>query len=102
MCVRAFLPLVLKSSTRTVIVVSSAGAHMLVRHLLGYQTSKTTLCRFTEFLAKEYESQGLVAIAVHPGDVFTDMVSPLGEELKAFFRDTPELAGDTMAVSISY
>jgi NAD(P)-dependent dehydrogenase (short-subunit alcohol dehydrogenase family) len=75
---------------------------MLVRHLLGYQTSKTTLCRFTEFLAKEYEAQGLVAIAVHPGDVFTDMATSWGKGSKALFKDTPELAGNTMAVSISY
>ncbi|KAI0486310.1 NAD(P)-binding protein [Xylaria cf. heliscus] len=96
LCTRAFLPLLLKSSTRTVIITSSAGAHMLVRNFLGYQTSKTALCRLAEFLAKEYEDQGLVALAVHPGDVLTDVAACLGEEMAPIFKDTPELAGDTL------
>ncbi|KAI0910740.1 NAD(P)-binding protein [Ustulina deusta] len=68
LCTRAFLPMLLKSSIRTVLIISSAGAHMRIENLVGYQTSKTALCRFAEFLAKEYEEQGLVAVSVHPGD----------------------------------
>ncbi|KAH8158436.1 hypothetical protein CIB48_g9814 [Xylaria polymorpha] len=96
LCTRAFLPLLLKSSIRTVIITSSAGAHMLIQNFLGYQTSKTALCRFAEFLAKEYEGQGLVALAAHPGDVLTDVAACMGEEMAPIFKDTPELAGDTM------
>jgi NAD(P)-dependent dehydrogenase (short-subunit alcohol dehydrogenase family) len=73
---------------------------MLIENLLGYQTSKTALCRFAEFLAKEYEDQGLVALAVHPGDVLTDVVvGIMGEEMLPIFKDTAELAGDSMVVS---
>ncbi|KAF2968943.1 hypothetical protein GQX73_g4609 [Xylaria multiplex] len=96
LCTKAFLPLLLKSSTRTVIITSSAGAHMLIQNLLGYQTSKTALCRFTEFLAKEYEDQGLVAVAVHPGDVLTEMTTALGEDMRPLFKETPELTGDSL------
>ncbi|KAI0538222.1 NAD(P)-binding protein [Xylaria digitata] len=96
LCTKAFLPLLLKSSTRTVIITSSAGAHMLIQNLLGYQTSKTALCRFTEFLAKEYEDQGLVAVAVHPGDVLTEMTTALGDGMRPLFKETPELTGDSL------
>ncbi|KAI3320001.1 NAD(P)-binding protein [Xylariaceae sp. AK1471] len=96
LCTRALLPLLLKSSTRTVLITSSAGAHMLIENLLGYQTSKTALCRFAEFLAKEYEDQGLVALAVHPGDVLTDAVAVMGEEMASIFKETAALTGDSM------
>ncbi|KAI0450633.1 NAD(P)-binding protein [Xylaria acuta] len=96
LCTRAFLPLLLKSSVRTVIIISSSGAHMLMQDFLGYQTSKMALCRFAEFLAKEYEEQGLVALAAHPGSVLTDAAAGLGEEMAPIFQDTPELAGDTL------
>ncbi|KAI0429281.1 NAD(P)-binding protein [Xylaria sp. FL1042] len=96
LCTRAFLPMLLKSSTRTILITSSAGAHMLIEGLLGYQTTKTALCRFAEFLAKEYEAQGLVAVALHPGDVLTDMAAIMGEEMVPIFKEKPELAGDSM------
>ncbi|KAI8954786.1 NAD(P)-binding protein [Xylaria longipes] len=96
LCTRAFLPLLLKSSIRTIINTTSAGAHMLIQNLLGYQTSKMALCRFTEFLAKEYEDQGLVAVSINPGDVLTDIVSSVPKEHLYLFKDKPELAGDTL------
>ncbi|KAI0966288.1 NAD(P)-binding protein [Xylaria arbuscula] len=96
LCTRAFLPMLLKSSIRTILITSSAGAHMLIENLHGYQTTKTALCRFAEFLAKEYEAQGLVAVALHPGDVLTDMASALSEEMVSIFKDKPELTGDSM------
>ncbi|KAI0404877.1 NAD(P)-binding protein [Xylaria palmicola] len=96
LCTRAFLPLLLKSTTRTLVVVSSAGAHMLFHNLLGYQTAKTALCRFAEFVAKEHEADGLVALAVHPGDVMTDAAASLGPQWAHLFKDTPALAGDSL------
>ncbi|KAH9902054.1 hypothetical protein F4778DRAFT_791012 [Xylariomycetidae sp. FL2044] len=96
LCTRALLPLLTTSDTRTIINVSSAGAHMLTRGLLGYQTAKFALCRFTEFLVKEYEGQGLVAVALHPGDVLTNMTQVMPAEWRGVFVDKPELAADTM------
>ncbi|KAI0523815.1 NAD(P)-binding protein [Xylaria bambusicola] len=96
LCTRAFLPLLLKSSIRTVLITSSAGAHMLIGNMLGYQTTKTALCRYAEFLAKEYEEEELVVLAVHPGDVLTGMAGIMGEEMAAIFKDKPELTGDSL------
>ncbi|KAI0417932.1 NAD(P)-binding protein [Xylaria grammica] len=96
LCTKAFLPQLLQSSTRTVIITSSAGAHMLIHNLLGYQTSKTALCRFAEFLAKEYEDRGLVAVAAHPGDVPTEIAAVLGDDMRPIFKETPALAGDSL------
>ncbi|KAK5629975.1 hypothetical protein RRF57_005690 [Xylaria bambusicola] len=96
LCTRAFLPLLLKSSIRTILITSSAGAHMLIGNMLGYQTTKTALCRYAEFLAKEYEAEELVVLAIHPGDVLTDMTGIMGEEMAAIFKDKPELTGDSL------
>ncbi|KAI1369400.1 NAD(P)-binding protein [Xylaria arbuscula] len=95
LCTRAFLPLLLKSSIRTILITSSAGAHMLIEHMVSYQTSKTALCRFAEFIAKEYEAEELVVLPTHPGDVLTDMAGIMGEELAVIFKETPELTGDS-------
>ncbi|KAI1497212.1 hypothetical protein F5X99DRAFT_29631 [Biscogniauxia marginata] len=95
LCTRALLPLLRRSATRTVINTSSAAAHMLFEGVLGYQTSKFALCRLTEFLAKEHEADGLIAIAAHPGDVLTDLTSRTPDKWKGFFDQTPEMAGDT-------
>ena len=95
-CTRAFIPLLLKSSIRTILTTSSAGAHMPIEHMVSYQTSKTVLCRFAEFVAKEYEAEELVVLPIHPGDVLTDMAGIMGEELAVIFKETPELTGDSL------
>ncbi|KAL2810282.1 NAD(P)-binding protein [Aspergillus granulosus] len=93
---RQLLSLLLNSQTRTVINVSTAGAHMLTPGLSGYQTSKFALCRFTEFLAKDYEDAGLVAISLHPGGVLTDMTLETPKEWHSHLQDNPVLAGNTV------
>ncbi|KAL2865140.1 SDR family oxidoreductase [Aspergillus lucknowensis] len=103
---RQMLGLLLKldSGMRTVINVSSAGAHTLTPDIWGYQMSKFALCRFTEFLAQDYVNAGrgrgpgpgLVAISVHPGGVVTDMTADLPEDWQPMLRDKPELAADTI------
>jgi NAD(P)-dependent dehydrogenase (short-subunit alcohol dehydrogenase family) len=93
---RAMMPLLLRSQTRTILNVSSAGANMLLPGVLGYQTSKTAVTRLTEFTAKEYESENLIAIAVHPGDVLTDLSSGIPEEWLHLFDYKPDLAGDAL------
>ena len=80
------------------ITVGSAVAHMMDKGLSAYQTSKFAVCRFSEIVAKDYESEGLVAIVAHPGAVATDLVSFLPEEARQlYFTETVELAGDTFA-----
>ena len=63
----------------------------------GYQTSKLALLRLTEFLAAEYADQGLLAYAIHPGGVLTELGSRMPAHTHAILVDTPELAGDTLA-----
>jgi NAD(P)-dependent dehydrogenase (short-subunit alcohol dehydrogenase family) len=98
---RQLISLLLRSQTRTVINVSTAGAHMLTTGLCGYQTSKFALCRFTEFLAKDYEDAGLIAISLHPGGVLTDMTRGTPEEWHSQLQDRPMLVGDTVAWLVS-
>lgn len=96
---RSFLPLLLTSSTKTLINISSVGAHLVNPTLSAYQISKLAVLRLTEFVAAEYAEQGLVAIAVHPGNILTDIVGNgegMNEELKAVFTETPRLCADSL------
>ena len=86
-------------STGTVVNVSSIGAHMTAPGASGYQTAKFALLRFTEFVQAEYGDgeDGVVAIAVHPGGVATELGLTMPEAMHGFLVDTPQLAGDTLA-----
>jgi NAD(P)-dependent dehydrogenase (short-subunit alcohol dehydrogenase family) len=91
-----FLPMLLKSQTKTIINVSSGGAHVLFPGASGYQTTKFALCRLTEFMDKEYYQQGLVAISLHPGGVKTDLALNMPPDRLDVLTDTAELAADTI------
>ena len=73
---RAFVPLLLSSDggPKTVITVSSVGAHLLTPGGSAYQTSKLGLLRLSQFLDKEYASKGLVSICIHPGNSPTEII----------------------------
>lgn len=94
---RAFLPLLLQGSQKTIINVSSTGALMTSRGASAYQTNKFAVLRFTEFLAVEYGDQGIVAIAIHPGGVLTELARNLPKDYYGYLVDTPELAADSIA-----
>lgn len=96
LCCRYFLPLVLKSQMRTIINLSSAGGHVVRATGSAYQTTKFTVCRFTEFLVAEYGEQGLVAVAFHPGGVKTELALTMPEWMHHVLIDTPELPAHTM------
>jgi len=91
-----FLPMLLKSQTKTIINISSGGAHVMFPGASGYQTSKFALCRLTEFMDKEYSQQGLIAIALHPGGVKTELACNMPPDKLDVLTDTPELAADTL------
>ncbi|KAF4497585.1 oxidoreductase, short chain dehydrogenase reductase family [Fusarium agapanthi] len=93
---RYFIPLLLKSSIKTIINISSVGAQMIVPGASAYQTSKFALCRFTEFIDKEYYEQGLVAMAIHPGGIKTEVALNMPPAMHSHLNDTVELAADTM------
>ncbi|KAI1320599.1 hypothetical protein EDD11_000121 [Mortierella claussenii] len=94
---RAFLPLLLQGSQKTIINVSSAGAHLTSRGASAYQTNKFAVLRFTEFLAMEYGDQEMVAIAISPGMVNTELARNLPKDFHGYLVDTPELAADSIA-----
>ncbi|PYI35198.1 NAD(P)-binding protein [Aspergillus indologenus CBS 114.80] len=91
-----FVPLLLRSPTQTVVNISSGGAHALFPGASAYQTTKFALCRLTEFLDAEYAPQGLIAIALHPGAVRTELATNMPPERQAVLTDPPALAADTL------
>ncbi|KUJ09627.1 NAD(P)-binding protein [Mollisia scopiformis] len=93
---KAFMPLLLKSGQKTIVNVTSAGAHGLGPGASGYQGSKFALLRFTEFLMVDYQDQGLLAYAVHPCGTRTELGENMPEHMYRVFTDTPEIAADAM------
>ena len=83
MVTKAFLPLMLKGGDKTIINLSSVGAHMLSPGASGYQTAKFALLRFTEHLNVDHGSQGLLAYCIHPGAVMTELAGKLPDEMHA-------------------
>lgn len=81
---RAFLPLVQASHEKTIINVSSVGAYLTMPGMSSYQTTKLALLRFTEFTQVEHGEQGIIAFAIHPGNVQTDLAASLGPLPDAF------------------
>ncbi|KAK6379909.1 hypothetical protein LTS17_005983 [Exophiala oligosperma] len=92
---RSFLPLVLKSKDKTIIVTSSIGALGTRPGLSAYQSTKTTVLRLNDFLMAEYGNQGLLAYGIHPGGVMTELAQNMPKETHGFLNDKPELAGDS-------
>lgn len=96
---RAFLPLLLKSSSKILLNITSVGAHYIGKCSSSYATSKLALCRFTEIMNHEHGPQtedGVVAIAVHPGGVRTELALHLPGQFHALLVDTPGLAGGAL------
>jgi NAD(P)-dependent dehydrogenase (short-subunit alcohol dehydrogenase family) len=96
--VRATVPLLLKKNDglKTILNVSSIGAHMVNPGLSAYQPTKFALIRFSEFINAEYGEQGILSLAVHPGGVPTELSSGLPAAVaKQVLIDQPALAADT-------
>lgn len=93
-----FLPLILDNSDglKTILNLSSVGAHRLTPGGSGYQTTKLAVIKFTEFIMMEYGESGILAYAIHPGGIPTQMGNRLPEANRVNLKDTPELAGDTI------
>lgn len=93
---RSFLPLLLASQTKTVINVTSGGAHVMFPGASAYQTTKFAMCRLNEFVDKEYRARGVVAVALHPGAVPTELAMGMPADRVDVLTDAPELPADTM------
>ncbi|OQU97106.1 hypothetical protein CLAIMM_03096 isoform 1 [Cladophialophora immunda] len=93
---RAALPLLLKGKDKTMIVISSAGGLTTSAGGSAYQGTKTAQIRFNDFLMKEYGEQGLLAYAVHPGGVKTEVGTTMPEHMHHLLVAEPELPADTL------
>ncbi|EWZ29852.1 uncharacterized protein FOBCDRAFT_145612 [Fusarium oxysporum Fo47] len=93
---RYFIALLLNSSAKTIINISSVGVQIIVPGASAYQTSKFALCRFTEFINKKYYEQGLVVISIHPGGIKTELALNIPLAMHSHLNDRLELAADTM------
>ena len=70
---RSFIPLLLDGGDKTIINVSSVGAHCTTKTYSAYETSKLAILRLTEFACVEYGDSGLLAYSIHPGNVPTNI-----------------------------
>lgn len=72
---RAFLPLLLSSDgNRYIVNVCSGGAHLTNPTLSAYQVSKSALLKFSTLTNAEYAPKGISTLAIHPGNVPTDIM----------------------------
>lgn len=72
---RTFLPLLLKGGDKTIVNTSSIGAHLTTPGFSAYQNTKFALLRLTEYTNVDHAHQGIMAFAVHPGSVMSDLVT---------------------------
>lgn len=91
---RAFLPLMLKGGNKTIVNLSSVGAHRTRPGASGYQTTKFAIARFTEFIEAEYGDKGVIAFCVHPGGVFTSLASNMPKHTHSGKYSGPLWEGD--------
>jgi NAD(P)-dependent dehydrogenase (short-subunit alcohol dehydrogenase family) len=75
---QAFLPLVKKSETPRIVMMSSVLGSMTLQGTfnVGYRASKAALNKITQCLADDLKPEGVAVIAMHPGWVRTDMGGP--------------------------
>lgn len=95
---KAMLPLLLASEhgLKTMVNLSSIGAHMSSAGASAYGTAKFALLRLTEILNVENAQPGLIAYCMHPGAVPTDLSEKMPDYVKVNLIDTPELMADTV------
>jgi NAD(P)-dependent dehydrogenase (short-subunit alcohol dehydrogenase family) len=93
---RCFLPLVLQSNDKTIIVLSSIGALHNLSGGSGYETTKLVVLKINNYLNAEYAAQGLLVYAVAPGGVQTALASGFPGHLGHLLQDTPQMAADTI------
>ncbi|CBX94185.1 similar to oxidoreductase [Plenodomus lingam JN3] len=95
---RSFWPLLLKSTLRIIINVTSMGALMTPAHGTAYGGAKLAGMHFTEHVNKDHGAgkDSMLVIAVHPGAVKTELALGLPEDYHEILNDEPALAGDTM------
>ncbi|KAL8805458.1 MAG: hypothetical protein Q9223_000902 [Gallowayella weberi] len=101
---RTLLPLLLQGDAqmdKQIVMLTSIGAFMPAPGGSAYQMSKLALLRYAEYLNLEYGAQGIVAYALHPGAIPTDLGLTMPKFLHAKLIDKPDLAADTIVYLVS-
>ncbi|KAG9238031.1 oxidoreductase-like protein [Amylocarpus encephaloides] len=93
---KAFIPLMLKGGEKTVVNLTSQGAHGIHPGSSAYGTTKFAILRFTEYVMVDYGQQGILAYSIHPGGVITEMSTKMPDTMHSFLVDTPEMGSDTI------
>ncbi|KAF2837503.1 NAD-P-binding protein [Patellaria atrata CBS 101060] len=95
---RALIPLLLEKSEgeKTIITLSSLGAHLLQSGAHSYEIAKLAQLRLMEFVMCDYGDQGILAYSIHPGGVATGMGISLPTQYHQALTDTPELPAHTL------
>ena len=94
---RAFVPLLLQGTQKTIVNVSSIGILYRMPGASAYQTNKLVLLQMSDIIANEYSEQGLVFFCMHPGGVATELALNMPEAMHAHLIDDTSMAGDTVA-----
>lgn len=89
----------LLAGSKIIINLTSIGALMIVPQSSSYGPAKLASLRLTEFIAQDHGEgkDGMVAIAVHPGGVQTELALKMPGHMHEWLVDTPELGADTLA-----
>lgn len=93
---RAFIPLLARSASRTIINITSIGALISAPGASAYSPGKLAVLRFSEYINSDHAKEGILAFSVHPGGVKTELALGMPEELHHLLVDKVELAGDTL------
>ncbi|KAI0883365.1 NAD(P)-binding protein [Annulohypoxylon maeteangense] len=96
LCSKHFIPLLLKGDLKTNVLTTSAGAIAVIPSASAYQSTKFVVCRLAEFIAAEYQDQGLVCFALHPGGIKTELACNMPEFMHKILVDEPQLPGDSV------
>jgi len=95
--VRAALPLLIScDGLKTIVNLTSIGAHHTGRGVSAYQISKLAILRLSEIIAAEYGDKGILCYAIHPGAIATDMAAQMPQDMMSILVDTPEVAAHTI------
>jgi 3-oxoacyl-[acyl-carrier protein] reductase len=91
---RAFLPSMLEAGRGRVVQVASISSTLACPGAASYAASKWGVIGFTKSLAEELRGTGLLAVAILPGSVDTEMLVGSGFE--------PRMTADDVARMIAY
>ncbi|KAJ5584245.1 uncharacterized protein N7459_004045 [Penicillium hispanicum] len=95
---RQMLPIMLRDleSDRTVVTLTSTSAHRVTYGGSSYQMTKLVNLRFSEFIGSEYGDQGVLAYAVNPGAVPTQMGEKVALDTGTALVDSADVCADTI------